>query len=150
MKTRKHDSRRGSAVVELALSGTLLMLLTFGAADFALIFFDGVVVANSAGSSAFYGADDNIRAGDFNAIGLRAEEDAEGDVGAVSPSVNQICTCPGGTAFACVEYGDVTCSGYGAPRAYVRVVVEDPYESISGFTLLPDAMIRREAIMRVR
>ena len=60
------------------------------------------------------------------------------------------CTCPSGTAFACAEYGEVTCGGYGAPRAYVRVVVEDPYESTSGFSLLPNAMVKREAIMRVR
>ena len=37
------------------------MLIAFGAADFAAIFYDGIAVANSAGSAAFYGADDNIQ-----------------------------------------------------------------------------------------
>ncbi len=148
--SRHHNSRRGAAVVEMALSGTLLMLLAFGAADFAAIFFDGLAVANAAGTGAFYGGHDNIAAGDFNTIEQRVRDDAEDDVGTVNPTVTQICRCPGAAPFACVDYGTVTCAGYGAPRAYVRVQVEDPFDSSSGIGLFPNVTVRREAWMRVR
>ena len=150
MQTGNHNSRRGAAAVELALSGTLLMMLGFGAADFAAIFFDGLTVANAAGSSAFYGAHDNIIAGDFDAIKQRARDDAENDVGPVDPTVTQICRCPGAAPFACINYGTVTCAGYGVPRAYVRVRVEEPFDSTSGISLFPSVTVRREAWMRVR
>jgi Flp pilus assembly protein TadG len=150
MATLKRNHKRGSAVVELALSGTLMMLVAFGAADFAAIFYDGIAVANSAGSAAFYGADDNIRAGDFTRIGQRAEDDAENDVGAVTPTVSQMCQCPGAASFDCQLYQETTCGTYGVPRAYVKVVVEEPWDSFSGLSLLPSVTVKREAYMRVR
>ena len=150
MKTRNHNPRRGTAAVELALSGTLLMMLAFGAADFAAIMFDGLAVANAAGTSAFYGAHDNITAGDFDAIKQRARDDAEDDVGTVNPTVTQICRCPGAAPFACVDYGVTDCAGYGVPRAYVRVRVAEPFDSSSGIGLFPNVIVRREAWMRVR
>ncbi len=150
MTTKRQGGARGTASVEFALMGTLLMLLGFGAADFGRVFLDGLAVSNSAGTAAFYGAYDNINAGDFEAIRTRAREDAENDVGTVTPTVTQICQCPGNAPFPCVDYGTVTCSGYGAPRAYVRVQVEEPLESISQIPILPTATIGRQAWMRVR
>ncbi len=126
------------------------MLVAFGAADFAAIFYDGIAVANSAGSAAFYGADDNIRAGDFSNIGQRAEDDAQGDVGPVTPTVTQMCQCPGAAAFDCQLYQETTCGTYGVPRAYVKVEVEEPFGSFSGLSLLPTVTVKREAYMRVR
>ena len=111
---------------------------------------DGIAVANSAGSAAFYGADDNIRAGDFTRIGQRAQDDAESDVGAVTPTVSQMCKCPGAGTFDCQLYQETTCGTYGVPRAYVKVVVEEPWDSFSGLSLLPSVTVKREAYMRVR
>ena len=150
MRARRQDGRRGNAAVEFALMGMLMMLLGFGAADFGRLFLDGVAVANSAGTAAFYGAHDNIAAGDFPAIRARATQDAENDVGTVTPTVTQVCQCPGDTPFPCIDYGTTTCSGYGAPRAYVRVEVEEPFDSMSQIPLLPTATVNRSAWMRVR
>ena len=150
MFTRKLNSKRGSAVVELALSGTLLLFIAFGASDFSALFFDGIAVANSAGSAAFYGADDNIRAGDFVKISQRAKDDAEDDVGTVTPTVTQMCICNTGAKFDCQLYQETNCGTYGVPRAYVKVVVEDPFDSISGIGLFPNITVKRVAYMRVR
>lgn len=150
MRTTNRNSKRGSSVVEIALSGTLLMLIAFGASDFAAIFYDGIAMANSAGSAAFYGAEDNIRAGDFADIGQKAKDDAEDDVGTITPTVAQMCKCPDGDPFDCQLYQETTCGTYGVPRAYVEVEVEEPYESLSGVSLLPSVTVRRKAYMRVR
>ena len=150
MLINKRHPRRGSSIVELALSGTVLMLIAFGASDFAAIFYDGIAVANSAGSAAFYGAEDNIRAGDFADISQKAKDDAENDVGSVTPTVAQMCKCPDGDPFDCQLYQETTCGTYGVPRAYVVVEVEEPYEPLSGISLLPSVTVKRKAYMRVR
>ncbi len=150
MFTKRINSKRGSAVVELALSGTLLMFIAFGASDFAGLFFDGIAVANSAGSAAFYGADDNIRAGDFVKISQRARDDSEDEVGTVTPTVSQMCKCLTGGEFDCQLYQETSCGTYGVPRAYVKVEVEEPFDSISGIGLFPNTTVKRMAYMRVR
>ncbi len=149
MFNNKLRSRRGTAVVELALAGTLLFMIAFMASDFSHVLYDAIAVANGAGSAAFYGADDNVRAGDFNLIGQQAKDDSENDLGTVTPTVSQMCQCPdGGAEFDCQLYQETSCGTYGIPRAYVKVEVEDVYESLSG--LFTGITVKRESYMRVQ
>jgi hypothetical protein len=132
---RNRSAQRGHAIVEFALMATVMMLLSFGAADFGRIFFDG--------------GDDSIQAGEYSEMEARAKADAETDVGTVTVTAGQLCKCPDGDAFACEEFGVTTCSGYGVPRAYVRVQVEEPVNLLS-IPFYPEATVRQEAWMRVR
>jgi len=61
-----------------------------------------------------------------------------------------IAQCPDGDPFDCQLYQETTCGTYGVPRAYVVVEVEEPYEPLSGISLLPSVTVKRKAYMRVR
>ena len=147
----RRQRRRGGAMVELAVSLPLLLVLTLGAVDFGRLFFNGVVAANAAHAGVFFGAQNVIAAGDFDAIEQSALADAAVDKIAVSAAADQYCQCPDGTEIACSDIEVTTCPGYGVARAYVRVRTTGVFETFGAYPWIPaSTRMGRQVWMRVR
>lgn len=145
------ETRRGAAMVELAVIFMLLMVMAIGAGDFGRIFFHGITVANAVSSGTHFGAYTNETAGRYSGIRAAVEGDANG-IGSVTVTADQYCACPGEAALAsCAEVLDTICPGYGRPRGYVRVKAENTMQSSSNFYFFSDGTeISQEGWMRVR
>lgn len=66
----------GAALIETALAMPLLALLLFGAAEFGLVDYEAIEVANAAKAGVQYGAQDVLKAGDTTGIENAAQADA--------------------------------------------------------------------------
>ena len=147
--TRKNNRVKGTATIEFGLAAPLLILMMFGATDFARVFFHGVTVANSAGVASFYGAQDNIKSVSYTAIEQIAAADSN-DLPHVSASANLYCDCPDapGTQVDCIT---ATCTDYGSPRIYSQTRVQQSFEMLVPWPLIPDNVaVTRDAYVRVQ
>ena len=149
VKMQKRDRAKGISCVEFALAAPLLMLMLFGATDFARVFYHGITVANSAGVASFYGAQDNIKSVSYTEIEEIAADDAA-DLENVSASASLYCDCPD-AAGAQVDCITATCTGYGSPRVYSRTRVQQTFEVLVPWPLIPDTVVvTRDAYVRVQ
>ena len=145
-KVRRRTSQRGSALVELALLFSLLLLLLLGVIDFALVTQQAMVVSEAAYAGAQYGA---ISGNSTNYAQMQtiATNSAKG-ISGFSATASQWCACsPGGTAVVCTT----TCSGYGAPVAYVQVITTATASLLFRYTGIPLTVpLRGVCVLRVQ
>lgn len=150
MRKTMHDFRQataGAAVHEFALVAPVLMLLMVGAIDFGRSFYHSVTISNAAGTAALYGAQSLVKSGRTANMSAIAQNDAS-DIGTVSTTATRTCQCPNGTSVDCVTG---TCTGYGAPRVYVRCQVSRTFDTMINLRGVPDLFtIRRQVWMRVQ
>ena len=150
MRTYWHklkDESRGAALVELALTVPFLLLLTVGAIDFGRAYRQSVTISHAAETGAAYGAQNNITSGHDTRMTQMARDDAA-DVGTVTVTSARVCKCPNGTEVDCVTG---TCTGYGAPRVYVKCLVEKNFDVLTNLPKVPDMFtVRRQVYMRVQ
>lgn len=169
--------KRGSAMLEFAITLPLLLGLCMAATDFGRLFYHAVTVSNAAGVGAFYGARDAAFSGDFAGQEQVARNDMRNitaaATGAPPVTVDTVhyCTCPdaanpgqGGNKllnpldpvndpYACNEILNVNrqCSGYGLPRSYVAVTVNQPFPLLGPWPMLPaNTQVARTAFQRIR
>ena len=143
------DNRRGSIMVELALTVPLVFILCMGATDFARLFYHALTVKGASSGAALYGAQELIRSGDISGMESRATTDV-GNLAGVTAAPTQVCKCPDAPPFSCVDYNTTVCAGYGKPRAYVRVQVNQDFSTIGRYWNVPNQTNIREATwMRV-
>lgn len=129
---------------------TVLILLSLGTVDFGRALSSGITAANAAGTAASYGAMDTIAAGDFEEMESRALLDAV-NIPDMEATVGQFCQCPDGTEVVCSNLANVECSGYGAPRAYVRVEAAQDFRTLRIFPGIPaSTRVTGRTWMRVR
>ena len=139
-------------MVEFALSVLLLMLLMAAAADFSRVFFHSITVANASGAASFWGAQSVVKAADFTRIATVATNDAQ-DIPGVSVTPMQFCDCPGNTSGLAgeVDCNNDSCAGYGTPRGYSRVMVQQTFETLFPWPGISDDVgVMRIAWTRVR
>ena len=152
MHGRVNHHQRGMIVVELAMVAPLLMLMMVGAADFSRVFYHAIEVSNASGTSAFYGSGSTVRAASTAVIEEIAQEDA-GDLSGVTVTSSSFCDCPDNTtglsgAVSCV---DTTCAGFGLPRVYSRVTVQQSFELLIPWPGVPNPVtLSRESFFRVQ
>lgn len=147
---QKRLGRRGGVMIELGLTAPLLFAFCMAAGDFSRIFYHALTAQGAAGQAAFYGVQTTGQTGDFAGMEQRAYHDS-GPLDAPVATASQWCGCPDGTSFSCVEYSTQTCSGYGAPLAYVRVEVREEFQTFGKYFLIPETSpVRQEAWMRIR
>ena len=78
-----HKQRRGLALTEFALTIPLAFVLFIGVLDFGRVFYTAMTVSHAARAGVQWGAQDNVRSGDFAGMRLAAS-DAAGDVSGVT------------------------------------------------------------------
>ncbi len=157
MITRQRIGNRGTALVEFALTATLLILLAAGAGDFGRIFTEAIAVKSGSATGALFGSQQIARTGDVAGMTEKAEGDSS-DVGSLTTTVEQYCTCPvgnGSTNWAEIPCGDFSATvcnnGYGDPRAYVRVNASKDFDTIIKMPGIPGGtVIDQTTWMRAR
>ena len=113
---RPTKNQRGSALIELSLLFTILMLLFMGILDFSLVIQEAMVVNEAAYAAAQYGAVSG-NSSNFSTMQTIATNSAKGVTG-FSVTATKWCACsPGGTAVLCTS----SCPSYGTPIGYVQV-----------------------------
>lgn len=109
---------RGSVIVEFGLTAPLLLLLTAGVLDFAMLVRTGASVADAARTGAQYGSRGPSSASDTAGIRAAAQNASPGISGMTVTPV-KVCRCSDGSA--------VSCSGScatGGLRIYIQVTTQ--------------------------
>ncbi len=151
---------RGVSVTELALVFPLSLVLFIGILDFGRVYYSAIAVSHAARAGVQYGAQDNVKSGDF--AGMRqAASDALGDVSNFTVTACRYCRCADGTGSctSCNAGGDGCSTGSGclgtcssdAPQVFVQVTVDKVFTTLFPYPGLPStADLNRIATMRVQ
>ncbi len=127
--SRRHASscERGQAMVELALTMPLLMLLLLGAAEFARMAYSAIETSNAARAGVQYGAQNHITASDYSGMQTAALSDGP-NVRGLTATATHFCGCANGAPSTCaagdcagsrmLEYVQVNTSATMAPMVY--------------------------------
>ena len=126
----------GSALVELAVVGPLLVLMVLGVADFGRVLYTSIILSHAARAGAQYGAQTNGTTSDSAGIEQAAEEEAA-DIGSITVSSSRICECTGAGSVSCTA---TTCAGYGVPRVFVAVTASTTFQTIVPYPLIPNTV----------
>ncbi len=144
-------NKKGSVMVELALTAPLALILAVGVTDFARLLYHALTIRGASSIGAFYGAQDDFKSTDEASLEARAQSDAVNLGANVSAQSELVCQCPGSAAFSCEDYSTTTCTGYGKARLYVRVGVSQPFQTLADYIKIPDnVQISETTLMRVR
>jgi Flp pilus assembly protein TadG len=143
---RQRKSLKGSALLELGLLFSLLLLLLLGVVDFSLIIQQAMVVTEAAYAGAQYGAQ-YFNSTNYTGMQTVATNSAKG-ISGFTATATKWCACsPGGTAVACTS----TCSSYGTPIAYVQVVTTATASVLFKYTAIPLSVpLRGVCVLRVQ
>ena len=151
---------RGVSVTELALVLPLSLVLFIGILDFGRVYYSAIATSHAARAGVQYGAQDNIKSGDF--AGMRqAASDALGDVSNFTVTACRYCRCADGTGTctSCNASADGCSTGSGclgtcssaAPQVFVQVTVDKVFTTLFPYPGLPStADLNRIATMRVQ
>ncbi|MDQ2840158.1 MAG: pilus assembly protein [Acidobacteriota bacterium] len=99
-RTKARDNA-GQALVELALSVPLLLIILVGVAEFGRFAYFAIEISNAAHAGVQYGAQTNVTASDRAGMQSAATSDGS-DVPGISASAIHYCACSNGTASTCL------------------------------------------------
>lgn len=151
MKTVANPSRRrksrGVALVEFALSSTLLLLLAVGVTGFARIFNAASMAQGASEAGVQWGATSATNWGNITGMQTAALNDTGNYPGATAVAT-QFCTCSiGGTQTTC----PASCGSSSTYQEYIQVQVTIPYNTVINFPWLPNPIsITQTACARVQ
>ena len=111
----------------MAALSPLLLVLVFGAGDFARIMYHAITLTNAARAGAAFGSQNPGRTGDTAGIQVAAEEEAQ-NIGSITVSSQSVCECVGGAVVSCTTG---SCAGYGAPMVFVEVTTSAPFTPLT-------------------
>jgi len=141
---RRHRGR-GSAIVEFGLTAPLLLLLTAGVLDFALLIRTAASVADAARGGAQYGSRSTAAASDTAGIKSAAQN--------ASPGISGMTVTPV-KACKCADGSTVSCSGScvtGGMRVYIQVSAQATAPTVFHYAGLPfTGAVTSTASMRVQ
>jgi len=136
----------GSAVVELAIASTFLILVLVGTMDFARLFYCGISVGNAAAAGAEYGAQSLSNSSNTDAIKQAALNDGT-DITGLTASATRVCEC-GGASVSCTTK---TCTGGTKPVIYVQVTTTAPFNTLANYPMVPSSVtVTKLAQMRAQ
>src|SRR5881227_1961012 len=105
-----HESCRGIALTEFVLVLPLAFVLFIGILDFGRVFYTAMTVSHAARAGVQYGAQDNIKSGDFPGM-EQAARTAAGDVTPLpTMTAGRYCLCKDGTGSCGCTPGTDGCS----------------------------------------
>ena len=135
----------GQALVEVALTLPLFILLLTGAVEFGRLAYAAMEVNNAARAGVQYGAQSHITASDNTGMKQAAINDAPNVLDLV-PTATHYCTCSDGSASTCLA---TDCSGT-RMLEYVQVNTSAIVNPLFHYPGLPQTVtLRGQAIMRV-
>lgn len=146
-QTSKRRRTRGSAVLEFALSSTVLFMLFAGLADLTRMFYFARIVTNSARAGVQYGMYNVTHNTDTTNMQSYALAEANNLTG-LSATATYYCQCSGSTST--VTCGS-SCSGNTTPKMYDSVTASYPFAATVIWPMLPNSFtISYTATMRVQ
>jgi Flp pilus assembly protein TadG len=135
----------GSAIVEFALTAPLLLLLTAGVLDFAMLIRTAASVADAARAGAQYGSRSTAAASDTAGIRSAALDASPGIAGMTVTPV-KACKCADGSTVSC----NGSCVN-GGLRVYVQVTAQTTAPTVFRYAGLPfSGAVTSTASMRVQ
>ncbi len=146
--TSQRRSRRGTSTVELAIGAPLLLLISVAAADFSRVFFNSITITNASGAASLVGSFSVTDATNVRRLEAVALSDAS-DLDGLSADADLYCDCPdGGGPVDCISG---MCTGYGPPRVFSKVRVQQSFELIAPWPGIPNPMqVSRQSYVRVQ
>ena len=144
---RKRYRQRGSAVLEFALSSTLLFMLFAGLADLTRMFYYARIVTNAARAGVQYGMYSQTNS--QNTTGMQSAATASaGNLSGMTATASYYCQCPGTTGtVTCAS----TCTGGVSPKMYDQVTTAYVFAAVVTWPRLPASFnISYTATMRVQ
>jgi Flp pilus assembly protein TadG len=151
-------SERGGAVVELAISVSVLLALCMGAADFGRVFYHALVLTDAAAAGATFGGlrlAHTVRHAATEAVVDAASADVSADSVPASTS-DQYCDCAaspadGPTHANAVSCATGSCNGYGQPRVFVRSRATQTFHTVAQYLYVPSTVnVGQRAYRRVQ
>ena len=125
----------------------MLLMLLFGAGDFARAFYAAVTVTNAAGVGAMYGTRSVGAASDVAGITQAAQNDAQNLIG-MSVTTTKYCQCPDGSSIACTA---TSCAGNTKSLLYCSVTAQYSFRTMAPYPGIPSTvLIAKRVIMRAR
>lgn len=146
---RRAAGEQGGAIIELALSLPVLVLVVLGTGDFARVFYTSIALSDAARAGAQYGAHSLAQSG--NAAGIQSAAQNAVNVTGITATGNRTCYCAandgtGFTATACTA----TCSASQHLIVTVTVTASKAFTTTSLFSAFPNSLpLSRTATMRV-
>jgi Flp pilus assembly protein TadG len=135
----------GAALVEFALSLTLMCVILLGTIDFGRVFYTAMALTNAARAGAQYGAQSNAKSSDTSGMQTAAINSISLDVSSVSALAARACTCNGTAMGSCPPTG--SCGG--TVRIYVTVTAKKTFTTLTSFPGFPHTVtLTRAASMR--
>ncbi len=125
----------------------LLMMLLFGAGDFARAFYAAVTLTNAASVGAMFGTRSVGAASDVAGITLAAKNDAQNLLG-MTVAATKYCKCPDGSSIAC---SSTSCAGGVKSLLYCSVTTQYSFRTMAPYPGIPSQLlIAKRVIMRAR
>jgi Flp pilus assembly protein TadG len=132
MRQSKRQTQRGAALIEFALSATLLVMLAVGAVSFGLAIQSSIVVADAAYAGASYGANSVSNA--TNTAGMQQAALAAGaGVKNITATASYWCTCSGGALVSC----PTDCGSNADLKFFVQVTASATYNNFFKYAGMP-------------
>ena len=151
MASRK-GQQLGSAVVELAIASTFLMLVLMGTMDFARLFYAGISVGNAAAAGAEYGAQSVSNSSNTDGIKQAALNDGT-DITGLTASATRVCQCSGASVNCTTKTcpGGLGLGGTVKPVIYVQVTTTAPFKTLGNYPMIPSSVtVTKLAQMRAQ
>ena len=142
--------RKGSALVEAAITFPVLLLLCCGTMDFARVVYSGIAVANAARAGVQYGTFSPGNAGKASGMQDAALADAanQGLTG-ITASARSFCLCSGSSSE--VSCSLATACGAATPNGYSEVTVSYTFNTMISYPGIPSSVVlSRTARMRIQ
>lgn len=117
MSQRQHETEEGQAIVELALTLPILILLLLGAVEFGRYAYVAIEISNAAKAAAQYGSQNSVTATDVSGMQAVAAQEAP-EAGTLctnfTTTINQpaTCSCVSGGVPSSASCSSTTCVGY--------------------------------------
>lgn len=135
----------GQALVELAVTMPILVILLLGAAEFGRLAYAAIETSNAARAGVQYGAQNHVTASDFGGMQVAALDDGPNVPGLTATAVH-FCGCADGTPSTCAT-GD--CAG-SRMLEYVQVNTSTTFDPLIYCPGLPTTYtLNGQAVMRV-
>ena len=149
VSARRRKRQRGNALIEFALSSTLLLSIAIGITGFARIFNLANMAAGAASAGIQYGG---LSPGNY--LDVKGMHDAAlndtGNYPNASAVATQFCTCTVGGTQTPGPCSATSCGG-SLGQTYVQVSVTIPYTSVISFPTIPNPVnITQTACARVQ